>query len=59
MPVLVVHPTRDPFLTAVLTDDLHGPCSDVRVVHVDAAHWVIVTRPDEVAALVREHVDSH
>ena len=59
VPVLVVHPTRDPFLTAVLTEDLHGPCSDVRVVHVDGSHWVIVTRPDEVATLVREHVDSH
>ncbi len=59
VPVLVVHPTRDPFLTAVLTEDLDVPCSDVRVEHLDASHWVIVTQPERVAALVREHVETH
>jgi pimeloyl-ACP methyl ester carboxylesterase len=59
VPVLVVHPTRDRFLTAVLTEDLDVPCTDVRVEHLDASHWVIVTQPERVAALVREHVESH
>jgi pimeloyl-ACP methyl ester carboxylesterase len=59
VPVLVVHPTRDRFLTEVLTEDLDRVCSDVRVVHLDASHWVIVTQPERVAALVREHVESH
>lgn len=59
VPVLVVHPTRDPFLTAVLTEDLDVPCSDVRVERLDAPHWVTVTQPDRVAALVREHVEAH
>lgn len=56
VPVLVVHPTRDAFLTAVLTEDLDVPCSDVRVEQVDAPHWVIVTRADRIAELVTGHV---
>lgn len=59
VPVLVVHPTRDRFLTKVLTEELDGPCTDVRVERVDAPHWVIVTQPDRIAALVREHVEAH
>lgn len=59
VPVLVVHPTRDRFLTAVLSEDLDVHCSDVRLERVDAGHWVIVTRADRVAALVTEHVGAH
>jgi pimeloyl-ACP methyl ester carboxylesterase len=59
VPVLVVHPTRDRFLTAVLTEDLDHACTDVRVEQVDAGHWAIVTHADRIAGLVREHVGSH
>lgn len=59
VPVLVVHPERDRFLTEVLTEDLDRVCSDVRVEHLDAPHWVIVTEADQIAALVREHVTAH
>ena len=59
VPVLVVHPRHDPFLTEVLTEDLDASCTDVRVEHVDAGHWVIVTHADRVAALVEEHVEGH
>jgi pimeloyl-ACP methyl ester carboxylesterase len=59
VPVLVVRPTRDPFLTAVVEDGLEEFCSDVRVVRVDAGHWVIVTDPDRIAALLAEHVGAH
>ena len=59
VPVLVVHPTRDRFLTPLVTEDLDHACSDVRVEQVDAGHWVIATRPDLVAELVREHVEAH
>jgi pimeloyl-ACP methyl ester carboxylesterase len=59
VPVLVVHPTRDRYVTAVLTEDLDVACSDVEVVPVDAGHWVVVTHPDVVAALVVEHVSKH
>jgi pimeloyl-ACP methyl ester carboxylesterase len=59
VPVLVVHPTRDRFLTEVLLEDLDDRCSDLRVERVDAGHWVIVTDADRIAALVIGHVDDH
>jgi pimeloyl-ACP methyl ester carboxylesterase len=59
VPVLVVHPVHDRVLTRVTTEGLDVGCSDVRVVEVDAGHWVIATDPATVAALVTEHVDTH
>jgi pimeloyl-ACP methyl ester carboxylesterase len=59
VPVLVIHPRRDPFLTEVLIEDLDTSCTDLRVEHLDAGHWAVVTSADEVAALVEEHVDGH
>lgn len=59
VPVLVVAPRRDPFLTAVTTEDLDHLCSDVRVVRPDTGHWVPRTHPDLVADLVREQVQRH
>ena len=59
VPVLVIHPTRDAFLTRVTTEGLEVGCSDVRVVEVDAGHWVIRTHAARVAELVRDHVAAH
>lgn len=59
VPVLVVHPARDRFLTAVLTEDLEQICSDVRLEVVDAGHWLAVTHPGPVARLVSDHVQRH
>jgi pimeloyl-ACP methyl ester carboxylesterase len=59
VPVLVVHPLRDRFLTGVLTQDLDRSCSDVRVVEVDAGHWFPRTHPRDFADLVVDHVLSH
>jgi pimeloyl-ACP methyl ester carboxylesterase len=56
VPVLVVHPRRDRFLTGVLTEELDRWCSDLEVVEVDAGHWFPCTHPDELAALVLRHV---
>lgn len=59
VPVLVVHPTRDAFLTAALLEDLAVGCSDVRTVRVDAGHWAICTHAETVAELVLAHVEAH
>ena len=59
VPVLVVHPERDAFLTEVLLDGLDRECSALRVERIDAGHWVIRTHADRVADLVRQHVDAH
>lgn len=59
VPVLVVHPRRDRFLTGILTEGLEHGCSDVRVVEVDAGHWFPRTHPADMATLVVEHVRKH
>lgn len=59
VPVLVVHPRADHFLTGVLTGGLQRSCSDVRVVEVDAGHWFPRTHPAELAGLVVGHVRDH
>ena len=59
VPVLVVHPRRDAFLTSVVLEDLDEHCRDVRVVEVDAGHWAIRTHADEVATLVTDHIRTH
>lgn len=59
VPVQVVRPTRDRFLTAVTVEDLDRFCSDVRVVEVDAGHWAARTHPERVATLIVDHVRRH
>ena len=59
VPALVVHPTADNYLTGVLDEGLERVCSDVRVVEVPGGHWVPRTHPEQVAALVLEHVRAH
>lgn len=55
VPVLVIRPTRDAYLTDVLLEELDR-CGDVRVERVEAGHWVTRTRPDRVASLLLEQV---
>jgi pimeloyl-ACP methyl ester carboxylesterase len=57
LPVLVVQPTRDRFLTDLVVEDLQVGCSDLRVQKIDAGHWVIVTHADDLARLLEEHVN--
>lgn len=59
VPVLVVHPRADRFVTRVLSEELERSCTDVRVVEVDAGHWFPRTHPGELADLVVEHVRAH
>lgn len=59
VPVQVVHPTRDPFVTEVMLDDLDVACSQVTIVKIDAGHWVPRTRTREIAKLIGGHVTRH
>jgi pimeloyl-ACP methyl ester carboxylesterase len=56
VPVLVIHPRRDSFVTGVLSEELDRFCADVRVVEVDAGHWFPRTHPDQLAELVLDQV---
>jgi pimeloyl-ACP methyl ester carboxylesterase len=59
VPVLVLTPTDDRFLTGALDQELDRVCTDVRVLEVAGGHWVARTHPEQVAALVLEHVRAH
>lgn len=56
VPVQVVHPRRDPFVTAVMLEDLELACSDLTIAYVDAGHWIPRSHPRQLAALVAQHV---
>lgn len=56
VPVLVVRPVHDHFLTEVTLEDLDDFCAEHRVVRVEAGHWVTRTHPEHVAELVLDHV---
>ena len=56
VPVQVVQPRHDPFVTEVMLEDLELACSDLTIVYVDAGHWVPRSHPAELAALVTQHV---
>lgn len=59
VPVLVVHPEHDRFVTDVFLQDLEASCSDLRVARLDAGHWAIVTHADDLAGLLVAHVGAH
>lgn len=53
IPVQVVVPTRDPFLSPDLVEGLEHWVADLTVIRVDSGHWWPATRPAEFAALLR------
>lgn len=56
VPVLLVRPTRDKYVTAELTADVGQYASDLTEVEIDAGHWVPRTAPDEAAAAIGDFV---
>ena len=55
IPVQVIAPTRDPFVTPALQTNAPRPWArDLRTVTVDDGHWVIVTQP----AVIARHVSA-
>ena len=59
LPVLLVVALRDGFVLPLSTDGLEERCHDLTRVELDEGHWVPRARPEELAALVTEHVRSH
>lgn len=58
VPVQLLIPLRDRYVSAALLDGLDDWASEIRRRPVDAGHWVIRTNPDIVVAAVREFVAS-
>lgn len=59
LPVQLVVPGRDPFLTPAVYDDLPGLCANLTRHDLDAGHWVQQSHPDDVARLVSGFVLAH
>ncbi|TQM82948.1 alpha-beta hydrolase superfamily lysophospholipase [Saccharothrix saharensis] len=59
VPVQLVQPARDRYVTAGVTEDVERWASDVRRRVIDAGHWAPVTHARAVALLVADHVTAH
>ena len=58
VPVQVLAPTHDPFVSPVLQAEAPAPwASDLRVATIAGGHWIIVTDPEVVATHVYELID--
>jgi len=58
VPVQLIVPTRDPYLSPRLYDDLDRWAPVLRRRTVDAGHWLPLTRPDRLAEWISEFVDG-
>jgi NAD(P)-dependent dehydrogenase (short-subunit alcohol dehydrogenase family)/pimeloyl-ACP methyl ester carboxylesterase len=56
VPVQVLTPTRDAFVTAALQESARLGADDIRILPVVGGHWIVRDRPAVVAALVDEHI---
>ncbi|MEJ3651628.1 SDR family oxidoreductase [Actinomycetes bacterium KLBMP 9759] len=57
VPVQVLAPTRDRYVTTPLQTDIAPYVDDLRVRRIPGGHWVVRTRPDVIARCVRELVE--
>lgn len=57
VPVQLVIPTGDPFVSTALLADVEATAPDLVRVELDAKHWIPRSHPDDVARLVAEHVE--
>jgi pimeloyl-ACP methyl ester carboxylesterase len=58
VPVQLIVPTKDAFVTPALFDDIESFAPDLRRLDVVANHWVVQTQPRMVADAVRAFVDD-
>ena len=59
LPVLLVVPTRDKYVSPAFTADLERFASDLTRVEIDAGHWVQRSHPDELADAIDQFVSAH
>ncbi len=56
VPVQLIVPTKDPYVTPALLSDVGEFAPDLRRIDVVANHWVVRTQPDRIAGAVRTFV---
>lgn len=57
IPIQLIIPTKDKFVTAGVFDNLAQWASHVWRHEIEAEHWVQRTHPDEISAYIREFID--
>jgi pimeloyl-ACP methyl ester carboxylesterase len=58
VPVQLIVPTKDAFVTPALFDDIESIAPDLRRLDVVAHHWVVRTQPHWVADAVRSFIED-
>ena len=58
VPVQLIVPTKDAYVTPALLDDVESFAPDLRRLDVVASHWVVQTQPQMVADAVRAFVED-
>lgn len=56
VPVQLIVPRHDRFVTPALLDGIEASAPNLIRVDIDAGHWVVVADPDRIAGLIDEHV---
>lgn len=59
VPVQIIVPTKDDFLTPAVYADVAEFAPDVRRIDVVAGHWVVRTHPELIAQKIAAFVDAH
>lgn len=59
LPVQLVVPLHDPFITPSLVADVPRFASNLTRVELDAGHWVMSSHPDELARCITDFVTAH
>lgn len=59
LPIQLVVPLRDPFITASLVADVPRFASNVTRRELDAGHWVMQSHPDQLARCIADFVTAH
>lgn len=59
IPVQVVIPRHDAFITPAVFDDLRSFAPGASMVEIDGGHWVMRQQPEQVARLIADHVRAH
>ena len=59
VPVQVVMPLRDRYVSPELAECVDGVADDLVFVRVDGGHWLPLSDPERVAELVTEHIERH
>jgi hypothetical protein len=58
VPVQLIVPTKDAFITPAMFEDIETFAPDLRRLDVVANHWVVQTQPQVVADAVRSFVED-